>query len=107
MDDKWWLQEEADLARGIRETVHKRGSQPQVAAGKVIADTVLEVVTVGSTVRHNSHLPSPSAGKPLVSDGVRMSRLVASADKAVKGDWLQLLSGKKMGGAECSITKSN
>jgi len=107
MDGKWWLEVEADLARDIRETVHKRGSQPQAAAGKVIADTVLEVVTVGSTVRYNSHLPSPSAGKPLVSDGVRTSRLVASADKAVKGDWLQLLSGKKMRGAECSITNSN
>ena len=32
---------------------------------------------------------------------------MASADKAVKGDWLQLLSGEKMRGAECSITNSN
>ena len=42
MDGKWWLEVEADLARDIRETVHKRGRQLQAAAGKVIADTVLE-----------------------------------------------------------------
>ena len=66
MDGECWLEVEPDLARDIRETVHEGGSQLQVAAGKVIADTVFEVVTVESTARYNSHLPLPSAGWALI-----------------------------------------